>query len=70
MPSSLQYPLERHREVQRRWERLLHQTAEPKRRIRLTSKYFRPFLRHRPAAAKPLSSDKSFRIDANTQVIV
>jgi hypothetical protein len=30
VPSSLQYPLERHRELQRRWNRLLQRTAAPK----------------------------------------
>jgi hypothetical protein len=29
MPNSLQYPLERHRDLQRRWQRLLQQTATP-----------------------------------------
>ena len=29
MPSSLQYPLERHRDLQRRWRRLLQATAMP-----------------------------------------
>ncbi len=29
MPSSLQYPLERHRDLQRRWRRLLQATATP-----------------------------------------
>ena len=30
MPNTLQYPLERHRDVQRRWQRLLQRTAAPK----------------------------------------
>jgi hypothetical protein len=30
MPSSLQYPLERHRDLQRRWQHLLQQTVTPK----------------------------------------
>jgi hypothetical protein len=30
MPNSLQYPLERERELQRRWNRLLQRTVEPK----------------------------------------
>jgi hypothetical protein len=30
VPNTLQYPLERHRDVARRWERLLRQTAAPK----------------------------------------
>jgi hypothetical protein len=30
MPNSLQYPLERHRDLQRRWQRLLQRTATPK----------------------------------------
>ncbi len=29
MPSSLQYPLERHRDLQRRWQHLLQQTVTP-----------------------------------------
>ena len=31
MPNSLQYPLERRRDVQRKWGRLLQQTASPSR---------------------------------------
>lgn len=30
MPHSLQYPLERQRDLQRRWNRLLQRTAAPK----------------------------------------
>ena len=30
MPNTLQYPLERHRDLARRWERLLRQTAAPR----------------------------------------
>jgi hypothetical protein len=30
VPTSLQYPLERQRELQRRWNRLLQRTAAPK----------------------------------------
>ena len=30
MPTSLQYPLERQRDVQRRWNRLLERTITPK----------------------------------------
>jgi hypothetical protein len=30
MPTSLQYPLERQRDVQRRWKHLLHRTVQPK----------------------------------------
>jgi hypothetical protein len=30
MPSTLQYPLERHRDLQRRWGRLLRRTAPDK----------------------------------------
>ena len=29
MPSSFQYPVERHRDLQRRWGRLLQRTAAP-----------------------------------------
>jgi hypothetical protein len=29
MPNSLQYPLDRHRDLQRRWQRLLQKTAKP-----------------------------------------
>jgi hypothetical protein len=29
MPSTLQYPLERHRDLQRRWARLLQRTVAP-----------------------------------------
>ena len=30
VPNTLQYPLERHRDVQRRWQRLLQRTAAAK----------------------------------------
>ena len=30
MPNSLQYPLERHRDVQRRWQQILQRTAAPR----------------------------------------
>ena len=30
MPNTLQYPLERHRDVQRKWQRLLQRTAAAK----------------------------------------
>jgi hypothetical protein len=30
VPNTLQYPLERHRDVQQRWERLLQRTAAAK----------------------------------------
>ena len=30
MPNTLQYPLERHRDVQRRWQQLLQRTAAAK----------------------------------------
>jgi hypothetical protein len=33
MPNSLQYPLERERDLQRRWQRLLQRTIAPKSRI-------------------------------------
>ncbi len=33
MPSSLQYPLERHRDLQRKWDRLLQRTVPPKDRV-------------------------------------
>jgi hypothetical protein len=30
VPNTLQYPLERHRDVQRKWQRLLQRTSAPK----------------------------------------
>jgi hypothetical protein len=38
MPSSFQYPIERHRDLQRRWGRLLPRTAVPH---KVRNKYYR-----------------------------
>jgi hypothetical protein len=41
VPNSLQYPLERERDLERRWQRLLQRTATAKHPVAVASKYLR-----------------------------
>jgi hypothetical protein len=45
VPNTLQYPLERHRDIQRRWQRLLQRTAAPKDRAATPLKHLRTVAR-------------------------
>src|ERR1700738_4912704 len=45
VPNTLQYPLERHRDIQRRWQRLLQRPAAPKDRAAPPLKHLRTVAR-------------------------
>jgi hypothetical protein len=52
VPNTLQYPLERQRDLQRRWQRLLRRTAAPKSRRAIE---LEPMASSRAAPEHPLS---------------
>jgi len=58
VPNSLQYPLERHRDLQRRWERLLQRTAAGKERAADALKSSRTPARFDVSKATPASSKR------------
>ncbi len=54
MPSSMQYPLERHRELQRKWNRLFKRTVATNGPVLVGSR--RPTLRHKISRSAGLQS--------------
>ena len=67
MPNSLQYPLERHRDLQRRWERLLQRTTAPKERVPDTSRHLRAPARAASIGGK-LGTDNTLSLGSKTPI--